>query len=397
MPLFLTLSVLDKDRYMAVERFDPAVEQNKMVLDHYARYLFASPLVQNKRALDVACGPGYGSKLLIEQHAREVIGVDVSEEAVTYAKEHYAHERITYLRRDILALSTDEIGTFDVIVCFETLEHVSDPEQTVDVLARLLAPDGVLVISVPNEGEVASSNPYHLTIFTQERFLQLLHVHFKTVQPYFQNYCLASTIWRNEDRSAETQPDHRLLQRLPALAYTYGHTVQEVANADCFIAVCTHASEQELAALTVQAGAIWRDVESYVAEMNKGRKWLETQVQNWQTMANQQQDAVIHLQKHVAELEQAKTWLDEQRATLQRSIEQQQAWIAELEQGKAWLDEQRANWQSEAERLGATVAEQQQWIVELEQAKTWHEQQASHWKQQAEKVPRIIRKITDST
>lgn len=126
---------------------------------------------------------------------------------------------------------------------------------------------------------------------------------------------------------------------------------------------------------------------------------------------------VVDLKNWIDELERGKAWLDEQRATLQAAleqqrtdleqqqvtIEQQQAWIAELEQGKAWLDEQRHTWQAEAERRAATIDEQRQWIAELEQAKAWHEQQAAHWQAQAthwqaqfERVPKIVRKFTDT-
>ena len=346
---------------MAVERFDPATEENKMVLDHYARYLFAAPLAQGKRVLDVACGPGYGSRLLIEKGAHEVVGADVSQEAVDYAQLHYAHERITYVCQDILALHPDENGTFDVIVCFETLEHVPQPEQTVETLAKLLARDGVLVISVPNEGEGASNNPYHLTTFTQERFLQLLRDHFSVVQPYVQSYQLASSIWAVDEQANVP------LQHVKADIYRY-NAGDNLQDSDCFIAVCAHAAQITVSPVSVESSTIWWSVDDYLAITVEGRDWLAGQVENWKQIADQRESMIQELQSYVAQ----------------------------LEQGKNWLEEQHANWQTEAERLTIIVQEQQQWIAELEQAKAWHEQQNAHWQAQAEKIPGPLRKLLNN-
>ena len=56
----------------------------------------------------------------------KVTGIDVSDVAIVYAQTHYAHENILYIVQDILSLSKDALGLFDVIVCFETIEHIAD-------------------------------------------------------------------------------------------------------------------------------------------------------------------------------------------------------------------------------------------------------------------------------
>src|SRR5262245_48918466 len=181
---------------MALERIDPILRQDKWVLDHYARYLFASPLAPNRRVLDIACGTGYGTKLLAEEQALDVVGIDNSYDAIAYASEHYHHARITYRQQDILSLSVLENGTFDLIVCFETLEHIRQPEAALEVLAHLLKPEGIMIVSVPNDRELKPDNPYHLHIFTQQEFLSLLQSHFEFVFPYYQNCLQSSMVWR---------------------------------------------------------------------------------------------------------------------------------------------------------------------------------------------------------
>ena len=57
---------------------------------HLARYEFAANYVAGKDAADIACGTGYGSELLALRGARSVVGVDIDEGAVCYARTHHA-------------------------------------------------------------------------------------------------------------------------------------------------------------------------------------------------------------------------------------------------------------------------------------------------------------------
>ena len=113
--------------------------------DHVARYEWLADRLNNSdRVLDIACGVGYGSRILADWH--RVVGVDRDAEAVAYAKEHYAHENITYLCRD--AAHIGRLPPLDAIACFETLEHIAEPQGFLRDL-RSCAPK--LYVSVPNE------------------------------------------------------------------------------------------------------------------------------------------------------------------------------------------------------------------------------------------------------
>ena len=82
--------------------------------DHVERYRFAASKLPKGLVLDVACGCGYGSKLLHDA-GFEVIGIDISEEAIEYAKTH--HNGPHFVQGD----ATDAYGPFDAVVSFETL------------------------------------------------------------------------------------------------------------------------------------------------------------------------------------------------------------------------------------------------------------------------------------
>ena len=68
------------------ERFMPEIPSD-WGIEHFHRYLFARELCAEKDILDVASGEGYGSSILAEV-AHHVTGVDISEEAVTFAQKN---------------------------------------------------------------------------------------------------------------------------------------------------------------------------------------------------------------------------------------------------------------------------------------------------------------------
>lgn len=103
--------------------------------------------LEGKTAIDVGCGAG----LLAEPLARlgaSVTGIDASPELVAAAREHAAAVglEIEYLSGDVQDLE----GKFDLITSMEVIEHVAEPSTFMKALARLLAPDGLLIMSTPN-------------------------------------------------------------------------------------------------------------------------------------------------------------------------------------------------------------------------------------------------------
>lgn len=145
---------------------------------HIARYSFAQPYCANKRVLDVACGEGYGSRLLADWGASEVVGVDISHEAVQAAQQHFGGQRVSFVQSEgETLLEKFPPASFDLIVSFETIEHVTDPIQFLENVKRLLKPGGVIAISCPNDWWYfptdEEKNPYHLRKYHFEEFKSL--------------------------------------------------------------------------------------------------------------------------------------------------------------------------------------------------------------------------------
>lgn len=155
---------------------DPVAGYNAMgAAEHVVRYQSARQICRDKRVLDVGCGEGYGSSLLARWGAAEVLGVDISGEAIGTAKRLFASDNVSFVVGDATRLS-DVLGAvpaFDLIVSFETLEHVSDVEALLSGILLYRAEGGTIIISCPNDHVEDTANPFHRRTFTFEEFREV--------------------------------------------------------------------------------------------------------------------------------------------------------------------------------------------------------------------------------
>lgn len=153
---------------------------------HLKRYDFAKAFCKGKVVLDAACGVGYGSHLLCEE-AKKVMGVDISEEAINYAKKHYQRDNIQFEVMDIHKLTFPD-RFFDVVCSFETLEHLDSPARFVMDVKRILKDDGLFIVSTPHvkKTNYNPKNPYHKVEFSSKEFEKLLKKFFIEVEIFGQ-------------------------------------------------------------------------------------------------------------------------------------------------------------------------------------------------------------------
>lgn len=121
-----------------------ALESDILRRRHVERYAVARQFVYGKTA-DIACGCGYGSFILSKNpDVTEVIGVDMSDEAIAFATKEYASERLRFVCG---AAGEINVGLLDTMVSIETIEHLEDPKLLND-FAELHAVE-TLVVSFP--------------------------------------------------------------------------------------------------------------------------------------------------------------------------------------------------------------------------------------------------------
>jgi len=174
----------------AEERIYPHKTDPRVYDEHVARYVFASKFVSGKRVLDMACGSGYGSKILYDAGAVTVHGYDLSKEAIEFANQNYLNESIKFQIMDAIKI-TFPANLFDCVVSFETIEHVSDYEEAIKGFHRILKDDGIIIISTPNKeivsrGRDKPMNPFHIKEFTRDEFLELMNKYFINVELFSQ-------------------------------------------------------------------------------------------------------------------------------------------------------------------------------------------------------------------
>ena len=163
------------------ERFDPATMKGEIIeAEHLARYRWVSPLVAGRRVLDAGCGTAYGSVLLADAGAVEVIGVDLASEVLDSARPDMP-VTVALEEGDVTTLPYED-GRFDFVVCFEVIEHLDDPGRALDEFRRVLSPDGVLAVSSPNREVYPPGNPHHVHEYTPTELEQALARRFAFVR-----------------------------------------------------------------------------------------------------------------------------------------------------------------------------------------------------------------------
>jgi glycosyltransferase involved in cell wall biosynthesis/SAM-dependent methyltransferase len=161
------------------ERFTPE-QSGPIAHEHLHRYLFALQFCEGKRVLDVASGEGYGTYLL-SRAASSVEGLDVSDAAVAHAAGRYRADNLAYRVSDCTALPAPD-GSIDVVVSFETLEHVAEQDRFLSEVRRVLRPSGLLVMSSPDRTTYSPPgkppNPFHVRELTAAEFESLVSRYF---------------------------------------------------------------------------------------------------------------------------------------------------------------------------------------------------------------------------
>jgi O-antigen biosynthesis protein len=166
-------------------------------IEHLHRYAFACEYVGGKKVLDIACGEGYGTRLLSEV-AASVIGVDISTEVVAHARRKYGEEsHLTFQVGACGAIPLPD-ASVDAVVSFETLEHIGEHELMLREVKRVLNPSGILIMSTPDKLYCSdipnNNNPFHIRELYEAEFRSLLGAFFSNVFMFQQKICHASVM-----------------------------------------------------------------------------------------------------------------------------------------------------------------------------------------------------------
>jgi len=166
------------------------------VPEHLHRYAVACELARGLDVLDIACGEGYGT-MLLAKHSASAVGVDVAPEAVAHAAQKYVCRNLRFLQGSAISIPLPA-SSVDVVVSFETIEHLREHDEMIGEIRRVLRPGGKLIISSPDKryytDATGHTNPFHLRELYCDEFHSLLGRHFKYTMLFLQRIVYGSLI-----------------------------------------------------------------------------------------------------------------------------------------------------------------------------------------------------------
>lgn len=134
-------------------------------------------LPQSGHVLDIACGGGYGSRMMVSS-TRQVTGGDIEEDVVNEARSNSRHlTNIDFVKADVTNLQFSS-ASFDAVVSMETIEHVNDSEYLSEI-SRVLKIGGLFILSTPQNslGHIPV-NAMHIKEYAREELVELCNQYF---------------------------------------------------------------------------------------------------------------------------------------------------------------------------------------------------------------------------
>ena len=303
------------------ERVVPGQVDVDLWNEHFARYAFAARFAENRRVLDAGCGTGYGSAELARV-ASEVTGVDVARDAIGYAESNFASPTLKFVPGSCTSLPF-EPHSFDLIVCFEVIEHLTDWPKLLEEARRVLAPGGQFIVSTPNKVFYAQTrrdsgpNPYHEHEFEYAEFVEALRNVFPHVGIYLEDH-VEGVAFRQP--GAATGAQVRLEQ---------GADVPDQSS--FFVAVCSAEPVPEVPAFV------------YVPRT-----------------ANALAEKLVHIRRLEGEVVTKDAWIAQEQAAHQELLRQHQAVHEELASRNRWAQDLNAQLEEARNRVIAMQSAHQE-------------------------------------
>lgn len=160
--------------------------------DHKNRYQFAGETLARfapKKVLDLACGIGYGSKMIAHETGAHVTAMDIDKGAIEYANQYYSHANVEFIEGDARQANFNTV--FDAVVSFETIEHVEFDKELLQTFFVAVKLGGHFICSTPNQ-DVMPFDPvkfaFHMKHYTNNDIIALVEeVGFKVIEVYKQD------------------------------------------------------------------------------------------------------------------------------------------------------------------------------------------------------------------
>lgn len=166
---------------------------------HLSKYRFSLKFCKGKKVLELGCGAGYGSKYLAKGGAKQVIAYDLDKKVIKFAKQNFNDKKVIFRLGDVESLKLK--SEYNVVIAFELIEHLNQPEKLLSLTKRALVRNGIFILSTPNRENSSydgdkPSNPHHVKEYYPLELKQLLKKYFSKIELY-------GIVLKNEKRQQE--------------------------------------------------------------------------------------------------------------------------------------------------------------------------------------------------
>ena len=119
----------------------------------------------DKSVLEIGCGSGDNISIPLSLCGLSVAGIDIDGDSIEYAKKLRSFKGIANVKFLNIDICEIETNSYETIVCSEVLEHLIEPRLMIKEISRVLKPNGVVIITVPN-----GYGPYELGQFIAKKY-----------------------------------------------------------------------------------------------------------------------------------------------------------------------------------------------------------------------------------
>jgi ubiquinone/menaquinone biosynthesis C-methylase UbiE len=281
------------------ERMVPAFQRGKLEYgEHIARYEALAGMVEGKTVLDIASGSGFGTEI-ISRWAKKVYGVDYSDDAIEYAKANFSNSKTVYMQGDATAIPIED-KSLDVVISFETLEHIENYKKFIEEIRRVLKPDGLLVLSTPNDIEFPEGADFHVHEFKDKELQTLVKKYFKNLKPYYE------VTWKY----AAILDEKTIAQESSLSINTFNLAPVNLKKALYFYFLCSNRPIKETVAPVGAISEHWstRELLEHNADMDK---YIRKTMKHYEGILSKKDEEIINLHK---QLKQSKIIRNSKRA-----------------------------------------------------------------------------------
>ena len=355
------------------ERFVPGTA-GEIAHEHWHRYAFARRFVAGRSVCDIACGEGYGSALL-GTVAGNVVGIDIDADTIAHAAREHAAANVAFLIGSAAQLPLAD-ASVDAVVSFETIEHLPAELQPVMLreFARVLRPDGFVVLSSPNRPEYSDGrghrNPFHLHELDRDELMTLLDGAFPARRWFRQRRYLGSALW-----SEDGGPAHEMLSGDALTARTAAppealyfvvvaaRAVAALPPVDIGLSLFTDADGREWARLDAQAREVLR-LDALLKTRDQALDRQAGHIAHLEELIAYRERIVAERDAQLAQLRAELGTLARERAETREALAARTTDLASAQQALQALDAER-------ERLERAIAAQERIIAYRQSARWW--------------------------